>query len=360
MWKLSRISAAALAALLAATTARAASYELASEWSAIDFDDGAKPTTLFTHLQDADLFEHMQEFETRTSTDGSSLDVYVPLYGLALPKSGAAGRTQGALKSVILLSRVSPYKMLVQLDKEHHRHQIVRPPDFTVEESTRATTLLLFLGLNPAHPNNFLIMVEPENPEAGPKGLSDIELAAIASLDAPQRTEWVGQCGGEPGSAAALDCWRAKVADLLSLHKNEGPGQDFSSFEQRYMQHRLSAKSYEQFQLAAQGSDKLALARDWHELVIGQDIDANAAAAAKNAAAKAPAPAPVAAVPARTPKAKPRQKPRPAAVVVSTATQRPAPSSEGAAAQERGGRASPFFGWILLVLIGAAVWYAWF
>ena len=358
-----RLAAAALLAALVPAAARATTYELASEWSAVSFNDGSKDLTLFTHLPDADLFEHMEDFETRTSSDGRSLDVYVPLYRLSIPNSGEGARAQGVLKSVTLQGRVTSYKMLVRLEKKHHGHLITKAPDFSVEESSVSTTLLAYLGLNAAHPDNFLIMVEPEKVEASAEVLSDIESAAIASLDPSERTAWVGQCGGEPGSAGAMACWRAKVGALLGQHKSEAPGADFSPFEQRYMQHRLSRKGYEQFQQSLTGgSDKLALAQNWHDLIMGRDIDANTAAAAKAAPASAPAvaaPAPVpavvaaaapaAAVQRRPSKAKPKAKP--VALVLPAA---PAPRSNEAkaAAPERSNRAV-LIGVLAIVATGA-------
>ncbi|MFI5363575.1 MAG: hypothetical protein ACHQ49_16535, partial [Elusimicrobiota bacterium] len=288
-----RAAPLALAAVLLTTPVRAAVYELASEWMTISFKDGDKDLLLFTHLPDSDVFLHMKDYLTDASTKTPNIELYVKLLDLhRAPSSAQAPAAPGPVKSLDLVSRPTPYKMLIRFDTLHHHHVIERAPDFSTRDSTTSATITSVFGVQTDHPENFLVLVLPEQPASAAGALSDIELAAVNSLDASQRTALVGQCGGEPGTAASADCWHAKIAELLNGHKGEAPNQGLSEFEQRYIRNRLSKKGFEQFQSLRSSSadgDKLSLASNWHQMIIDQDIAANAAAAVKIVApAKAP------------------------------------------------------------------------
>lgn len=280
---------AALVALLLPTPARAAVYELASEWMTVSFKDGDKDMLLFTHLPDSDIFLQMKNYFTDSSSKTPSVDLYVPLQQLIQTDTGAG--TVVAAKSLVLTSRPTPYKMLIRFDTRHHHHVIQRPPDFTTRDSTTSATILSVFGVKTEHPENFLVMVLPERPAGLVAGLNDIELAAINSLESSERAALAGECGGEPGAPAALGCWREKIGLLLNRHQEEAPSQGLSPFEQRYIQNRLSRKGYEQFESlrsAADDGGKLSLAGNWHQAILGQDIAANAAAVKIDASATAP------------------------------------------------------------------------
>jgi hypothetical protein len=310
---------AALLVALAPAPARAAVYELASEWMTVSFNDGGKDMLLFTHLPDSDIFLHMKEYVTESSSDVTTVALPVPL--LELVRAGpSAGSNAESARSLVLTSRATPYKMLVRLEREHQRYAIKRPPDFEAFDSSTSATLLSVFGVKTEHPNNFLVLVRPEEAAAPSAGLSDIEFAVVSSLDSSERTMLVGECGGEPGTPESLACWRGKISGLLTRHRAEGPSGLLSPFEQRYIQSRLSRKGYEKFQSlrsSAGDSGKLSLADDWHSTILDQDIAANAAAAAK------------ASVPAAKPAA-PEAKPAVKKAAASAAP--PAPKSRAPAA----------------------------
>jgi hypothetical protein len=347
---------AALAVLLIAAPARAAVYELASEWMTVGFTDGGKELVLFTHLPDSDIFLHMTDYVTDASSKTPSVEISLPLQELIQPDAGAGA--QGFAKSLVLTSRPTSYKMLVRMEREHQRFVISRPPDFTTYDNGTSATILSVFGVRTQHPDSFLVMVLPEQPAGPAPGLSDIELAAVKSLDASERTALVGQCGGEPGAPEAIGCWHAKISDLLTRHQAEAPSQVMSSFEQRYLQNRLSKKGYEQFQSLRSSpgdGDKLSLASDWHQMILDQDIAANAAAAVKLAAkAKAPASVPAAKKPAPAPA------PVPVAVVqpVVQSSAAPAAKPEPVPASEPGPARWKIVAAVVLVAAVAALLFA--
>ena len=256
-WRRLFLTTAALAPLLAPAPSRAAVYELASEWQPVSFKDGDKDRVLFTHLQDADMFAHMKEFETSVSSGGSALNFYVPLYELVQRKSGEVPPAKGS--SLALARRPTPYKMLIRFDRVHTHHVIERPPDFSTRDSTTSATLPSIFGVAIEHPDNLLVMVQPEQTQDAGNGLSDIELAAIKSLDASQRTALVGQCGGEPGTAVALTCWHQQVAIILAAC-NRLPEERFASSD--------SAKENQNEDVASDGCVLVSAAccRVQHEL----------------------------------------------------------------------------------------------
>ena len=295
----SSAAAAALAALLLAAPARAAVYELASEWMAINFSDGDKSQLLFTHRPDSDVFLQMKDYLTNASTKTANVDMYIPLVQLSRPEAEEAA-ANGSDQPLLLTSRPTPYKMLLRFDTIHRHHVIMRPPDFTTHDSTTSATILTVFGAKPRHPENFMIMVLTEEQarlrreQAKARGaLGDVELAAVASLEPSERAALAGKCGGEPEAPAALACWRENIGELLNRHREEAPTQDLSAFEQRYIQNRLSEKGFKQFQSlqsSAGDGDKLSLARNWHELILDRDIASNAAVSVKNAAPAVGAP----------------------------------------------------------------------
>jgi hypothetical protein len=171
-------------------------------------------------------------------------------------------------------------------------------------------------------------MVRPGLPAPlQPDALSEVETAAIDSMDGAARAAARTQCQGEPGSSGNIDCWRGVVKKLLASHTEEASGQEMSSFEQRYIRHRLSTKGYAKFQQAmempAGSQEKLSLLSGWHDRVLNLDVKeylAAAAPAAKAAAPETPAPATAPVVPAATP-----------TVTPSTAGVHAAPSEKGTA-----------------------------
>lgn len=301
-----RASAAAVAILLCGTAARASVYELASEWMTVSFADGGKDRVLFTHLPDSDVFLHMKEYVTDSSSGSPVVELTVPLQELVLADPASAA--QAPAKPLLLASRSTPYTMLVRFEPEHRRYLIRRPPDFSVYDSPTSATLPSVFGVKTDRPNNLLVLVRPEESTAPAAGLSDIESAAVNSLDSSERSALAGECGGEPGAPASLDCWHGKILGLLSRGAAPSSGGGSAAFEERYLQNRLSRKGYEQLLSlrSSAGGGKLSLADDWHATIIAQDLAADVAASAKPARASGKPAAPkVTVAPAKTGKPAP-------------------------------------------------------
>ena len=291
-----------LACLLLAASAFAGRFELLSEWRRVPFKDGSRDLIRYVHMPDIDV----PEVE---GARGGRAQLYVPLYELALRE--AVKGSDGDAQSLTLESRPTNYKLSIKLD-EKGRHLIKRPPDFETEALPETTTPLSQFGLKAANPQYVLLIVkqaseqEPPRPPttapsyvaaAAPASYSDIEMAAMAGMDAPRRAAAVAQCGAESSVGSAAACWKGQVQQALSAHEDEGPGHEFSVFEQRYLKERLSPKSYQQFQrvigLPEADSGRSALLKDWHKVIILHDIHEEARAN--------PAQAPHAAAPAKAP-----------------------------------------------------------
>ena len=242
-------------------------------------------------------------------------DLYVPLYELRVKDVlRKDGRPDGDVESVSLYSLPTGYKLYVGLD-QYRRHMIRREPDFQTSVGQAQLGLLGVFHLYSSRPRNVLVMVKPGQPGlVQADSLDDAELAAISSMDGPDREAAAAECPGEPGSPGANPCWRAVARRLLASHA--GAGGEFSPFEQRYLKQRLSAKGYAQYQrameLPAGNPDKLALLSDWRESVLSLDVKEHTAPtqAAQAPAQKAPplpavptqpAVVPAAATPAKIP-----------------------------------------------------------
>jgi hypothetical protein len=277
--------AAALAAGSLAGPARAAKFELAEEWPAVTFQDGDQGRTLFLHMADLDVpgFDLAGASSPAAGAGrGARLrarDLYVPLYELSVKDVHTKDdRPGGDVESLSLYSVATGYKLYLRIDKKG-QHIIKRGPDFQTSAGQDLLGLLSVFHLHAARPRNILVMVRPgEAGVAQNDSLDDVELAAIASMDAAERAAAVEDCHGEPGSAAANPCWRAAARKLLSSHAQAKPNpeQELSPFEQRYLKRRLSAKGYAQYErameLPAGHPDKMALLADWRESVLGLDV----------------------------------------------------------------------------------------
>jgi|GEM_PF-5394145 len=328
-----------------AAPARAARFELAEEWPAVSFQDGDQSQTLFIHMADFDVpaFDLPAasglESGTGRSAKVRARDLYVPLYKISVKDVHRKDdRPEGDVESLSLYSLPTGYKLYVRLD-DNGQHAIRRAPDFQTSAGKDLLGLLNVFQLHSARPRNVLVMVRPGQPElAQADSLDDVELAAIASMDASERAAATEGCHGGPGSPGSNSCWRAAARRLLSSHAEAKPSpEELSPFEQRYLKQRLSAKGYAQYQramdLPAGHPEKTALLADWRESVLSLDVkehlapsrppETGTAPAATTPTAVPPSPAPIAAPPP-APAAQAPAAPAPVVAKVPPA-KRPAP-----------------------------------
>lgn len=271
----------------------ATQYELMGEWPGVTFHNGAKEVTLFLHMSD---------LNAPLSDAPADDDRYVPLYELT-PKDilRRGGKQEGDVESLNLTSRKSGYEMSVALDKEHKLHA-VRKGEFKTMAAHDLTTITAVFGIpvTANKPWSVLVMVAPEGAAPAPAHkLNDVELAALNSMEPMERVLATQECNGTAEEDVAhLDCWREKIKQVMQKHKDAAPqAASFTPFEQRYIQQRLSEKSYRQFQSElSQPKDtaqQAELVQNWHARVLEKDIKENASLLVKTEAKPAAVAAPV-------------------------------------------------------------------
>jgi len=288
---------AAMAAALLAPALHASKFELAEEWPAVSFRDGGLVRVRFIHMSDLDVpsFDLPDSSAPARRARTGAPDLYVPLYELSVKDVRRQdGRPGGDVTFVAFSSLPTRYKLHVRLDK-NGQHLITRAPDFQTTAGSQLDDLIDVFQLRAADPKNVLVMVRPGQPApAQDKGLGDVELAAIASLDNQERAAAAGVCQAEPGDPRGLPCWRATVRKVLAERAASASEPEPSPFHRRYMKQRLSVKGYAKYQrameLPAGSPERTSLLKDWDDNILSLDIKEYLASSGPALAEAAPAP----------------------------------------------------------------------